>query len=318
MPDSLHALLAARLDALDPDVRRLVADAAVLGTTFPAEALIAVSGQDEPAVRAALAELVRREVLSLSADPLSPERGSYGFAQNMLRQVAYDTLSRRDRKARHLTVAAHLRAAFPGDGEEVADVIARHYLDALNAVPDDPDAAEIRGQAIGALIRAAERAERTGAPARAAASYATAAGLTLPDTPGGEAAHGQPSAGVLWERAAQAAVTSGDWAAAVEHAGRARDYHLGRGQARAAARAQAIAGQALRLWGHHAEAREQLTAAVEVLRADPDTDTVRALEQLAALEVFAGSPDADRLSTEALTLGQALGVGDRPARRPVR
>ena len=100
MPDSLHALLAARLDALDPGVRRLVADAAVLGSTFPAEALIAVSGQDEAAVRAGLAELVRREVLSVSADRLSPERGSYGFAQNMLRQVAYDTLSRRDRKAR--------------------------------------------------------------------------------------------------------------------------------------------------------------------------------------------------------------------------
>ena len=41
-------------------------------------------------------------------------------------QVAYDTLSRRDRKTRHMKVAAHLRAAFAGDGEEVADVIARH------------------------------------------------------------------------------------------------------------------------------------------------------------------------------------------------
>jgi len=307
VPDSLHALLAARLDALDPPVRRLVADAAVLGTSFPAEALIAVSGQDESAVRAALAELVRREVLTISAEPLSPERGSYGFAQNMLRQVAYDTLSRRDRKARHLTVAAHLRTAFPGDGEEVADVIARHYLDALNAVPDDPAADEIRGQAIGTLIRAAERAERTGAPARASASYANAAGLTPPDTREG-AADGRPSAGVLWERAAQAALTSGDWAAAVDHSGRARDHHLARGHARAAARAQATAGRALRQWGHHAEAREQLTAAVEVLRAQPDTDTVRAVEQLATLEVFAGSPDADSLSTEALTLGQALGV----------
>ncbi|MFZ0191535.1 MAG: AAA family ATPase, partial [Streptosporangiaceae bacterium] len=155
VPDSLHALLAARLDALDPGVRRLVADAAVLGATFPAEALIAVSGQNEAVVRAALAELVRREVLSVSADPLSPERGSYGFAQNMLRQVAYDTLSRRDRKASHLAVAAHLRQAFPGDGEEVAEVIARHYLDALDAVPDDSDAGQIRGQAIAALTRAA-------------------------------------------------------------------------------------------------------------------------------------------------------------------
>ena len=166
VPDSLHALLAARIDALDPQVRRLVADAAVLGSTFPAEALIAVSGQDEPVVRAALGELVRRDVFTVSADPLSPERGSYGFAQQMLRQVAYDTLSRRDRKTRHLKVAAHLRTAFPGDGEEVADVIARHYLDALAAVPDDPGTGQIRGQAIAALVRAAERAGRTGAPAR--------------------------------------------------------------------------------------------------------------------------------------------------------
>ena len=113
----------------------------------------------------------------------------------------------------------------------------------------------------------------------------------------------------MWERAAQAAVLSADYAAAVEHAGRAREYHLQHGQDRAAARAQAIAGRALRQRGRLAEAREQLTAAVGVLRAEPDTDTVRALDELATLEVFAGSPDADRLTTEALILGQALDVG---------
>ena len=311
VPDSLHALLAARLDALDPGVRRLVSDAAVLGTTFPAEALVAVSGRDEPAVRASLAELVRREVFTVSADPLSPERGSYQFAQDMLRRVAYDTLSRRDRKARHLKVAGHLRQAFPGDGEEVAEVIARHYLDALEAVPGDPDTGQLRRQAAGALIRAAGRAERTGAPALAAASYAAAADLTLAGPPGTEEVPaGHQSAGMLWERAADAAVTSADWARAVELAGRAREYHLQHGRVRAAARARAIAGLALRRWGRLAEAREQLTAAVEVLRAEPDADTVRALDQLVSVEISAGSADADRLSAEALSLGQALGVGD--------
>ena len=305
VPDSLHALLAARLDALDPEVRRLVADAAVLGATFPAEALIAVSGQDEAVVRAALAELVRREVLSVSADRLSPERGSYGFAQEMLRQVAYDTLSRRDRKARHLAVAAHLRAAFPGDGEEVAEVIARHYLDALDAVPEDGDAGQIRGQAIAALTRAAERAGRTGAPAQAAASYANAARLTQAGTTDGGAA-----AAVLWEHAAEAAYTNADWTAAVEQAGQAADAYRQGGDTRAAARAQVIAGQTLRLWGRYAHGREQLTAAVAVLREDPDTDTVRALGELARLEVFAGSPAADALSAEALALGQDLAVDE--------
>jgi predicted ATPase len=66
VPDSLHALLAARLDALDPGVRRLVADAAVLGTTFPGEALIAISGQDEAIVRSARDELVSRGVRASS------------------------------------------------------------------------------------------------------------------------------------------------------------------------------------------------------------------------------------------------------------
>jgi class 3 adenylate cyclase/tetratricopeptide (TPR) repeat protein len=309
VPDSLHALLAARLDALDPGVRRLVSDAAVLGTSFPAEALIAVSGRDEPSVRAALAELVRREVLSVSADPLSPERGNYRFSQEMLRQVAYDTLSRRDRKTRHLTVAAHLRTAFAGDGEEVIDVVARHYLDALNAIPDDPDAAEIRGQAIAALIRAGDRAKRTGATGQAATSYAAAAELTLPGPAvGDEAADGRPDAGSLWERAAEAAVANGHYAVSIAHAGHARDQYLGRGQARSAARAQGIAGQALASWGRQAEARDQLTAALEVLRTDPDTDTVRVLQELASLEVFAGSSNAARLSAEAISLGQSLDV----------
>ena len=304
VPDSLHALLAARLDALDPEVRRLVTDAAVLGTTFPAEALIVVSGQDEASVRVALAELMRREVLSVSADPLSPERGSYQFTQNMLRQVAYDTLSRRDRKARHLAVAAHLRAAFAGDGEEVADVIARHYLDALDAVADDPDTGQIRGQAIAALTRAAERARRTGAPARAAASYAAAAQLIQADDGGGDPA----AAAALWEHAAEAADTNADYAEAVEHAGRAGELYRQGGDTRSAARTQAIAGRALRRWGQYGEAREQLSAALDVLRADPDADTVRALGELAALEVFAGSPAADALSAEALALGQDLPV----------
>ena len=283
VPDSLHALLAARLDALDPGVRQLAADAAVLGTSFPAEALIAVSGQDEPAVRAGLAELLRREVLAISADPLSPERGSYQFTQQMLRQVAYDTLSRRDRRTRHLKVAAHLRAAFPGDGEEVTDVIASHYLDALHAIPDDPDTGQIRGHAITALTRAAERAERTGAPARAATAYATAAHLTQTGHPGK-----QQGAAALWEHAADAAASSADYAAATQHASCARELYFQAGHVRAAARAQATAGSALRLGGRHAEAREQLTAAVDVLRTDPDVDTVRALGRLAMLEVMAG------------------------------
>ena len=185
----------------------------------------------------------------------------------------------------------------------MADVIARHYLDALTAAPEDHDAERIRAEAAAARVRAAERAERTGALAQAATSYASAAELTpAPD------AEGQQAVGRLWERAVQAAVDAGDYGPAVRYADRARGCYLQCGQARAAARVQAIAGQALRLWGRIGEARDQLTIAMEVLRAVPDRDTVRALDQLATVAVFSGSPDADQLSAEALALGQDLDV----------
>ena len=47
-----------------------------------------------------------------------------------------------------------------------------------------------------------------------------------------------------------------------------------------------------------------------VLRDDADTDTIRALGELARLEAHAGTPDADALSAEALALGQDLAVDD--------
>ena len=242
VPDTLHALLAARLDALDPPTRTLVAIASVLGTSFPAEALVAVSDREEARVQVDLDELVRRNVLEVSADPLSPERGNYFFAQEMLRRVAYETLSRRERRTRHQAVAAHLREVFANDGEEIAEAIARHYLDALAALPGDEKDGIIREQAIEMLGRAAERSERAGAPGRAAANFIAAATLLTdahtedavaePST-GPEGAPDHPTdvatrAAALWERAARSDLTAGHFDEALEHAETARDCYLAR------------------------------------------------------------------------------------------
>ena len=59
-----------------------------------------------------LTSLVRKEVLGVQADPRSPEHGQYGFLQDLVRHVAYETLSKRERRARHLAAADHLSAAF--------------------------------------------------------------------------------------------------------------------------------------------------------------------------------------------------------------
>ena len=68
------------------------------------------SGLPESELEPLLTSLVRKEVLGVQSDPRSPERGQYGFLQDLVRHVAYETLSKRERKTRHLAAAAHIEA----------------------------------------------------------------------------------------------------------------------------------------------------------------------------------------------------------------
>ena len=104
IPETLHALVAARLDALPDAERRLIEDAAVLGKTFTLTGLAACR-PPEAELEPLLASLVRREVLVLQTDPRSPERGQYAFVQAIVRTIAYETIGRRERKRRHLAAA---------------------------------------------------------------------------------------------------------------------------------------------------------------------------------------------------------------------
>src|SRR5207245_3747865 len=137
---------AARLDGLSGDERRLLQDGAVLGKTFTRQALAALAGTPAEQLEPLLSGLVRKEVLGVQSDPRSPEHGQYGFLQDLVRHVAYETLSKRERKSRHLAAAQHLEQAFP-EVEEVAEVLASHYLSAVEAAPDAEDAQEIRAKA---------------------------------------------------------------------------------------------------------------------------------------------------------------------------
>jgi class 3 adenylate cyclase/tetratricopeptide (TPR) repeat protein len=177
VPETLHALIAARLDGLPAEERRVLQDAAVLGKTFTKRALAALSGLSEETLEPLLASLVRKEVLAMQADPRSPEHGQYGFLQDLVRHVAYETLSKRERRARHLAAASHLQASF-ADEEEIVEVLASHYLDAYREVPDAEDAGEIKAKAREMLRRAGERAASLAAAREAQRYFQQAAELT--------------------------------------------------------------------------------------------------------------------------------------------
>jgi predicted ATPase len=222
VPETLQALVAARLDNLEPGERALLQDAAVLGMSFTPSALAAVSERREADVRSALDVLVSKQVLGHDEDRRSSEQGQYHFLQAVLRTIALSTLSRRDRKARHLAAAEHLRGAF-GDATDIAEVLASHYLAAVEAEADAPDADEIRGRARETLVQAGHRAVSLALGAEARRYFQRAATL----------ARDEPErAGLLAEAGSAAARTAdregarlllGDGIAALDEAARDED-----------------------------------------------------------------------------------------------
>ena len=286
VPETLHALIAARLDGLSTDERRVLQDGAVLGKTFTLSALATLSGRPESDIEPLLVTLVRKEVLSLQADPRSPEHGQYGFLQDLVRHVAYETLSRHERKTRHLAAAEYLAASVAED--EVAEVVASHLVEAYRAVPDAPDSAEIKERARNALIRAGERAAALAAAAEGQRYFEQAADLT--DEP--------------LERAATL-VRAGDLA------GYAGDPDTGRrlieesiaiydaeGDTHAAARASGRLARVLGFTGHRDEALERMERAFDVISADePDEDLAMLAAQLSRTYWFNG--DIERAAARA-------------------
>jgi class 3 adenylate cyclase/tetratricopeptide (TPR) repeat protein len=177
MPETLHALVASRLDALPVHQRALLQDAGVVGSTFSIESLLVVNGTAPEALEAELRDLVRKEYLFADNDPRSPERGQYGFVQGVIREVAVGTLARRERRAKHLSIA---RYAESREDEELAGIIAAHYLEAYRATPDE-DVDELAPKAIEWLERAGQRALSLGSPDQAAIAFESALELATDD-----------------------------------------------------------------------------------------------------------------------------------------
>ncbi|MFQ5966703.1 MAG: AAA family ATPase [Acidimicrobiia bacterium] len=155
LPESLQAVIGARIDRLTEEERSVLQDASVLGQSFTLEALAAMRGADPTEVESALRRLVQAEVLDIEDDPRSPERGQYHFLQSLIREVAYGRLSRPDRREKHLAVAAHFEGI---DDPELAGVVAGHIMGAYEASPQGPERDALAAQALNSVVDAADRA----------------------------------------------------------------------------------------------------------------------------------------------------------------
>jgi tetratricopeptide (TPR) repeat protein len=212
------------------------------------------------------------------------------FLQGLLRTVALSTVSRRDRKAKHLAVARHLQETWREESGDIAEVLASHYLAAGEADPEASDAAAIRARACETLEEAGRRAMSLALGPEARAHFERAAGL----------AEDSATRGRLLREAGTAARVSGELEDAQALLSDAAASSRDAGLAEDAARAECLIGQVLMEGGHAEQAAAALDRASEALHA---SDDVELLAQLLA--------ERAGLSFNAEAMDEAIELADR-------
>ncbi len=303
VPESVQALIAARLDTLPPESKGLLHDAAVLGTVFWSGALAFMQGTDEAEVRSRLHEIARKELVRSVRTSSVEDQEEYSFWHVLVRDVAYGQIPRAERGRKHRVAAQWIESLVGDRVSERAEALAHHYGRALELARTVGEAEEVPDleRATARYLRiAGDRALRLNLPA-AEASYRRALELLAPGDP---------------ERPGALLRT----AEAVSLAGRFREadtlYAVAIDGFRAAQDALGL-GEALALWSRAASQMGDtersgalLRQAVEILeREPPGPELARAYSREAGAALLAARwEESRRLAERALGLAERLGL----------
>ena len=302
-PETLQAIIAARLDTLPPEFKALVQDASVVGRVFWSGAVAAIGGFDPADTEDRLHELTLRELIRPARVSSVRDQVEYSFWHVLIRDVAYSEIPRADRASKHLATADWLEDL---GGERVADhaeQLAHHYERALafarmaglrDGLP------EIEAKARSAFEMAGERAlalELT----RAEEFFRRALDL---------APRGTPERPGLLARTAEAAASDGRF----EEAKAEFDEAIGefRSQGRPVGEGDAMVRLANILWalGEAERSRMLLDRALGLLRSEPEgPELANCYAEIASERMAAGRLEEVReWADRALELARRLGV----------
>ena len=161
VPETVQALIAARLDTLLPDRKSLMYDAAVLGRVFWSGGLSTMGGRPEAELRQALHELARKELVRPARRPSIEGQDEYAFWHAVVQDVAYRQIPRAARSAKHRTAAEWLEGIAGERVGDLAEILAFHYTQALRlalATGAADDKALLAERAVEFLVASGDRA----------------------------------------------------------------------------------------------------------------------------------------------------------------
>jgi class 3 adenylate cyclase/tetratricopeptide (TPR) repeat protein len=304
LPDSLQALIAARLDTLSAERKGLLQDAAVLGKVFWAGALASMGERDPRDVELALHELARKELVRPARSSSMQGEQEYGFWHVVVRDVCYAQIPRSSRAARHRSAAAWIERQAGDRVDDLSDVLAYHYTQALGlarAAGEAQDIPELEGAARRFLALAGNRALPIDV-ASAESSFARALELTPP---------GHAERAALLERWADAAEQLGRLVEARVALEAALALHRDAGAKVAEGRTLTDLTRVLRRAGDP-RSRDLSAEAVRLLESEaPGPELVSAYAQLAAGKAIdAAYVEAIDAAERALELAADLGLAE--------
>ena len=302
LPASVQALIAARLDTLAPERKSLLQDAAVVGKVFWAGAVAEISGRRADDVELALHELARKELVRPGRTTSMEGEEEYAFWHLLVRDVAYSQIPRAERARRHRAAASWIERKAGERVEDLAEVLAFHYLQALElaqAAGDAGQAKELAEPARRFLALAGERALGLDT-VQAEARLARALELTPED-------HiGRVDLVVRW---VDAAFQSGRPRDAADVLDQALDALRALGDTEAMARSLQLRSRLAQRLGEGTQVG-LAAEAVELLEREPAGATlVAAYEQLANVQTVAGAyREAIDAARRAGELAESLGL----------
>jgi class 3 adenylate cyclase len=165
IPDTVQGVLSARIDLLDASAKRTLQLAAVVGRVFwSAPVRMLLDGQRER-LNETLDHLEERDLVRSRLGSSIAGEPEFAFKHILTREVAYESLPRRERGSAHAVVARWIRDTAGERADELVELLAYHHEEAYRAARDDPRAdpvtvEELRRQAFATLLHAAEEARR--------------------------------------------------------------------------------------------------------------------------------------------------------------
>jgi class 3 adenylate cyclase/tetratricopeptide (TPR) repeat protein len=302
VPETVQALIAARIDTVPSDRKALLQDAAVVGKVFWSGAVASIGGRDEKEVADRLHQLALKELIRRSRSSSMERQTEYAFWHVLVRDVAYGQIPRAERVKKHRAAAEWIEQTARERVADHAELLAYHYeqaLDLATAAGMEDEIEQIRASAAQCLVLAGDRAIALDR-ARAETYYRRAVDLL-------EAGSDR---GIALSKLAQAMLAGGQFEDAETLLEQAVQELVADGNVLAAGQAMALRSVPAEQRGDPKAAERLAAEAIELLEGEqPGRELAAAYTQAALNFMLSSRPgDAVRFAEKAIPLADRFGV----------